>query len=163
MKVDSPLLFRKFRSWTLPQASSLYWLFYSRLVHAIIILHSHLQLGRTSGPFPYEIPNTILYPVLIPPCVLHVQPLPSPYRPRSIDHEHNIRNSWRNLPQPPLASNPLTAKYYSVLQHPQPGFMKHSCNRDICRRYCVLCYSVQSDASSWLGPPSTQSYKIFQN
>jgi len=91
-------MFRKSRSWTLPEASSLYSLFCSCFVQAIIILHSHLQWGRTSGPLPYEFPNTILYPVLIHPCVLHVHPLLSPHRPTSTDHEHNIRNLWHNLP-----------------------------------------------------------------
>jgi hypothetical protein len=119
-----------------------------------------LQLGRPSRP--YEFPNTILYPVLIAPCVLHVHPPHSPHG-RPMSSELNVWNSWRNLPQPPLAYNPLTAKYHPVIQHPQYGFMKPSCNWDICVRYYVLCTSVQSDNSSWFGPPSKQSYKMCKN
>ena len=66
------------------------------------------------GLFPYEFPNKILWAVLTSPRVPRVHP--------DSHHYHNIRNWWRDLPQPPSASNTLMATYYSqqsVLQSPQ--------------------------------------------
>lgn len=75
----------------------------------------------------------------------------------------NTTHETHDVISPTSFGFPLTAKYYSGLTHPQRGLMKLSCNRDICPRYCVLCHSVQADASSCFGPPSKQSYKMFQN